>query len=136
MIQYHQRSISMLDIHISLCSIAWGIVVLLPPNNLFKGYITLHALGSWGVNEFVSGILAIVAGICLLCLAVLGDSKYFYRRFILIGGCAWWVLVTLSSIHIHPTPPAVGIYLTTAIMCGVQAVRAKGRSRSRSEVQI
>lgn len=113
----------MLDIHIALCAIAWGIVVLLPPNNLFNAYLNLRPLGQWGISEIVSGILSIAGGAFHLWTIFKGN--YVRRRWTMTLGGGWWLILFLSGVQARPIMPSTGVYLVTALMCACQAVKAK-----------
>lgn len=117
--------VSMLDIHIALCAIAWGIVVLLPPNDLFSAYLNLRPLGRWGISEIVSGCLSILGGI--LHLWVVFKAGYVWRRWTMTLGSAWWTILFLSGLQSPLIMPSTGVYLVTAIMSGCQAVKARYR---------
>lgn len=117
------RRVSMLDVHIALCAIAWGIVVLLPPNNLFNAYLNLRPLGQWGISEIVSGTLSIAGGV--FHLWTIFKRGYIWGRWTMTLGSGWWLILFLSGIQSRPIMPATGVYLVTALMCGYQAVKAK-----------
>lgn len=125
---YPQR-VPMLDIHIALCAVAWGVIVLLPPNNLFSTYVALRALGQWGVSEIVSGCMSIAGGAFHLWVVCRHRHRhphnYILRRLTMTLGSGWWVILFLSGIQTPTTLPSAGVYLVTGVMCGVQAIRAK-----------
>lgn len=119
--RYHR--ISVLDIHIALCAIAWGIVVLMPPNNMFNTYLNLRPLGRWGISEVVSGVMSIMGGV--FHLWVVFRCSYIWRRWTMTLGSGWWIVLFLSGVQSDPILPSTGVYLVTAFMCGFQAVKAK-----------
>lgn len=123
MLVFRHRRVSMLDLHISLSAILWGAVVLLPPNNLFHTYLTLRVLGSYGLSEIWTGTFSIFGGLLFLWSILYGTSTT--RRVLMVVGAGWWSLVSIAAVQTPLSiPPAAAMYALTAVMCGVQAIRA------------
>ena len=125
---FGDRRISMLDLHLSICAIIWGLFLLIPPNDSFHAYVTLKNMGAWGLNEVTAGIGSVIWGVFSFWATFRGS--YGYRRASLLGSSAWWILITISSLGAYPILPASGVYLTTSVMAGIQAIRAKHRPGS------